>query len=272
LVAPPPPPPCKPQSQAARLSRQRRAAQLWQKRLSTNTATAVPPVQEVEQYYIENYYIMPLFHKQYWMGYRAKTWGENNFAVLDSTVPLDPDQNSTQRYYHWGNMTTVMPNKTVIVRRICSLLAASCLNNQTAMDEVRCWGRNQNYQPYQQHLFARSCAAGSEMLGAGCWVLGADGAWPDLMNTHARPGQPLQGVMEPNGKKAAELCLAANYTQRFGSSGANGDAWGYMDSSCTNKFIFMCRIMRGWRGRCLVLERWAGLVAVVCWCHICLGA
>jgi hypothetical protein len=120
---------------------------LQQKRLSTNTGT-VPPVQEVEQYYIENYYIMPLFHKQYWMGYRAKTWGENNFAVLDSTVPLDPNQNSTQRYYHWGNMTTVMPNKTVIVRRNCSLLAASCLNNQTAMDEVRCWGRNPNYQAH----------------------------------------------------------------------------------------------------------------------------
>ena len=74
----------------------------------------------------------------------------------------------------------------------------------------------------------------------------------ELLHARARPVRPLQGVMEPNGKKTAELCVAANYTQRFGSSGANGNAWGYMDSSCTNKFIFMCRIMRGWRGLCVL--------------------
>ncbi len=62
-----------------------------------------------------NYYLMPAYHKQYWMGYRARLWGVDNFAVLDATVPMDPDANSTQMYYHWGNLTMVLPNKTVIV-------------------------------------------------------------------------------------------------------------------------------------------------------------
>ena len=84
----------------------------------------------------------------------------------------------------------------------------------------------------------------------------------ELLHARARPVRPLQGVMEPNGKKTAELCVAANYTQRFGSSGANGNAWGYMDSSCTSKFIFMCRIMRERRGRCLV-SHWAFMAAVM---------
>ena len=74
-----------------------------------------PCQQEVEQWYINNSYMIPTFHKQYWMGYRAKTWGVDNFEVLDATVPMDPDQNSARRYYHWGNFTTVLPNKTVVV-------------------------------------------------------------------------------------------------------------------------------------------------------------
>ncbi len=72
---------------------------------------------EVETFYIENYYLMPAFHKQYWMGYRAKTWGKDSFALLDATVPKNPDDNSTVPgyYYHWGNLTTTLPNKTVVV-------------------------------------------------------------------------------------------------------------------------------------------------------------
>jgi hypothetical protein len=53
----------------------------------------------------------------------------------------------------------------------------------------------------------------------------------------------MQGTPEPNGRRLPELCLAANYSQRFG---AQGVAWGYMDAACTQQYIFMCRIMRGW--------------------------
>ncbi len=56
----------------------------------------------------------------------------------------------------------------------------------------------------------------------------------------------MQATPEPNGKKGPELCLAANWTQAYGQEGSGGSAWGYMDSLCSQRFIFMCRIMRGW--------------------------
>jgi hypothetical protein len=75
---------------------------------------------EVESFYLDNYYLMAPFHKQYWMGYKARVWGPDNFELLDTTVPKDPAQNMTKLYYHWGNMTVVLPNKTTVVRSTMS--------------------------------------------------------------------------------------------------------------------------------------------------------
>jgi hypothetical protein len=171
---------------------------------------------EVETFYIENYYLMPAFHKQYWMGYRAKTWGKDSFALLDATVPKNPDDNSTVPgyYYHWGNLTSVLPNKTVV---------------------VGCWGW---------------LRMGGGWLCTGRGWLGAAAMPPVCADCLpcSRTRIP-QNNPEPNGRKVPELCLAANWTQRYNQEGGSGDAWGYMDGACSSKFIFMCRIMRGWRGR-----------------------
>jgi hypothetical protein len=76
---------------------------------------------EVESFYLDNYYLMAPFHKQYWMGYKAKIWGAGNFEVLDTTMPKDPAQNLTKLYFHWGNMTLVLPNKSIVVGKRCML-------------------------------------------------------------------------------------------------------------------------------------------------------
>jgi hypothetical protein len=73
--------------------------------------------------------------------------------------------------------------------------------------------------------------------------------------THAArtgPGPLLttQNNPEPNGRRVPELCLAANWTQRYSQEGGSGDGWGYMDAGCSSKFIFMCRIMRAQRCCC----------------------
>ena len=48
---------------------------------------------EVETYFIRQGYLLPKYHKSYWMGLRATQWP--NFAWIDNTV------NKTS-YQHWG--------------------------------------------------------------------------------------------------------------------------------------------------------------------------
>jgi hypothetical protein len=44
-------------------------------------------------------------HKGYWLGYKAATWGANNFAPLDSTIPFNKNS-----YRHWGLKMTATRN------------------------------------------------------------------------------------------------------------------------------------------------------------------
>jgi hypothetical protein len=85
------------------------------------------------------------------------------------------------------------------------------------------------------------CALAVAGLGVGCGA-----GTSTVLTARACPVPPtLQNNPEPNGRRVPELCLAANWTQRYNQEGGSGDAWGYMDAGCSSKFIFMCKIMRG---------------------------
>jgi hypothetical protein len=46
------------------------------------------------------------------------------------------------------------------------------------------------------------------------------------------------GSAEPNNKEAPEECSAGNYTQAF------DQAWGWSDTRCDRKQVFMCKLIR----------------------------
>lgn len=48
------------------------------------------------------------------------------------------------------------------------------------------------------------------------------------------------GSLEPNNKEPPEDCAVANYTQSY------SDIFGWSDTRCEKKFIFICRLIRGW--------------------------
>jgi hypothetical protein len=58
--------------------------------------------------------------------------------------------------------------------------------------------------------------------------------------------QPINS-REPNNMFPPEECAVANYTETFKR------AWGWADVRCNDKFVYMCKTIRGWPGRSLVL-------------------
>jgi hypothetical protein len=56
--------------------------------------------------------------------------------------------------------------------------------------------------------------------------------WGDLItDTGAR-------IPEPNNQEISEFCGVANYTAQWGSP----PAWGWSDTLCSKRFIFMCKV------------------------------
>jgi hypothetical protein len=51
----------------------------------------------------------------------------------------------------------------------------------------------------------------------------------------------VDGSSEPNNKDAPEDCAVANYTESY------DNVFGWADTNCANKFVFMCKLIRGWR-------------------------
>jgi hypothetical protein len=47
---------------------------------------------------------------------------------------------------------------------------------------------------------------------------------------------------EPNNAMLSENCAVANYSQAFG----NPTAWGWADTQCNNKFLYVCKVNREW--------------------------
>jgi hypothetical protein len=50
----------------------------------------------------------------------------------------------------------------------------------------------------------------------------------------------VDGSAEPNNKDPPEDCAVANYTEAY------DNVFGWADTNCANKFIFMCKLIRGW--------------------------
>jgi hypothetical protein len=77
----------------------------------------------VEQYEVEQAltyagYLIPDYHKYYWMGYTAKTWPK--FYTLDKTVPFDSPQGN---YTYWGyfnnSAAPVEPDGGIYGNQLC---------------------------------------------------------------------------------------------------------------------------------------------------------
>ncbi len=58
----------------------------------------------------------------------------------------------------------------------------------------------------------------------------------------------VDGSAEPNNKEPPEDCAVANYTESY------GNVFGWADTRCENKFIFICRLIRAQRGSFLPLH------------------
>jgi hypothetical protein len=51
---------------------------------------------------------------------------------------------------------------------------------------------------------------------------------------------PVTNSTEPNNLKLNERCGVANVTQAYDG------AWGWSDTLCSETYVHICRIMRGW--------------------------
>ncbi len=156
----------------------------------------------MEQYFISKGYLIPVFHKAYWLGLTTqKTGGRPNWYWLEPNANSPTDDES---YKHWG-MYQVGTGALPCQGSSPGSCACACMPALTWQPALAVHHAAQQFKP--SHL-------------------------------NASP-QPLNS-REPNSLYPPEECAVGNWTETFKS------AWGWADVRCSNKYVYMCKIIRGW--------------------------
>jgi hypothetical protein len=86
---------------------------------------------EVESYFISNSYVMPTFHKMYWMGGVSSVAKYPNFSWIDGSAGIYPST-----YQNWGKMGSLLePNNAIAPPEFCMVA-----NFSQAYGSPRRWG------------------------------------------------------------------------------------------------------------------------------------
>jgi hypothetical protein len=103
-----------------------------------------------------------------------------------------------------------------------------------------------NIAPAQSYLLATFHKAywmGTKAPNAKEFIAWLDSTVRPPFNSSQKHWGMDAGVLQPDNAGGMELCAVANASMAYGRP----SAWGWQDVDCDRKFVFMCRMIRGWR-------------------------